>query len=261
VKTITTEGIFAQLKRSARRFILFEAQMPPRVRRKKIYFYFYSISFKGRETIIMITPLKKSSIYTKTGDRGETTLYTGERCQKDDLIFDALGTVDELNSQIGVANEFCKKAENGLQGYLEEIQSRLLDIGSSIATPASSASEAKLTRVAFDAAHTETLESWIDLLDCQLPKLTRFILPSGGFSSSFLHVARSVCRRAERLVVGLMHQDRVDPSVAVYLNRLSDFLFVAARFAAMKDGQTEITYKKGEGPQTRQTTPTDSKSE
>jgi len=133
--------------------------------------------------------------------------------------------------------------------YIEEIQSRLFDVGSSIATP--ERDTVKQKKVAFDAQNTPLLEEWIDLLDAQLPRLTRFILPSGGLSSAKLHVARSVCRRAERVVVPLVQQEVVESEVGKYLNRLSDFLFVAARYAAMKEGRTESTYKKGEGIQQR----------
>jgi len=92
---------------------------------------------------------------------------------------------------------------------------------------------------------------WIDLIDSQLPKLTKFILPSGGLSSTHLHVARAVCRRAERRVVTLVRMKTVDPAVAIYLNRLSDFLFATTRFAAMKADKEEITYKKSEGRKVR----------
>ncbi|ELR12260.1 ATP:cob(I)alamin adenosyltransferase [Acanthamoeba castellanii str. Neff] len=194
---------------------------------------------------------KKSALYTRTGDKGESSLYTGERRAKDDAIFEALGTIDELNSHLGVASEYCKLADNGLHVYIEEIQARLMDVGSAVATPETSATEPQKAKMAFGMEYTEALEEWIDLLDGQLPKLTRFILPSGGMSSAHLHVARSVCRSAERRVVTLVHLRTTDSSVACYLNRLSDFLFAAARCAAMKDGREETTYKKGEGKKVR----------
>jgi len=116
-------------------------------------------------------------------------------------------------------------------------------MGSAVATPGTAEAPTP-EKLAFGVEHTQILEEWIDFLDGQLPKLTKFILPSGGLSSANLHVARSVCRRAERRVVVL----EVKPSsVLCYLNRLSDFLFVAARYAAMKEGREEITYKKSEG--------------
>jgi ATP:cob(I)alamin adenosyltransferase len=118
-----------------------------------------------------------------------------------------------------------------LHVQLAFIQSRLLDVGSAVATPVPSASGAKLARVAFDPAHTAQLEAWIDAHSATLPALTNFILPSGGPASSFLHVARSTCRRAERSVVPLVRGEETDAPVAVFLNRLSDYLFVAARVA------------------------------
>eukprot|EP00741_Cyanophora_paradoxa_P000363 tig00000403_g354.t1 len=184
-------------------------------------------------------------IYTRTGDKGSSSLYTGERREKDDLVFEALGAVDELNSAIGVAHEFCEEAANGIHKKLEQLQSALLDVGSAVATPKSSAAEHKLARVQFDEGWIGQLEAWIDEADAQLPPLRNFILPSGGKSSAFLHVARTGCRRAERQVVPLVRAGEVDDVVLRFLNRLSDYLFTAARLAALKEGKTEVVYQKG----------------
>eukprot|EP01088_Endostelium_zonatum_P007492 TRINITY_DN1977_c0_g1_i1.p1 TRINITY_DN1977_c0_g1~~TRINITY_DN1977_c0_g1_i1.p1 ORF type:complete len:147 (-),score=31.24 TRINITY_DN1977_c0_g1_i1:294-734(-) len=145
-----------------------------------------------------------------------------------------------------MAREHCIVSGNGLDEKLEKIQSLLLDVGSCVATPPSTASERKLERTSFNEDYVKQLEQWIDEIDKQLPPLKNFILPSGGLSSSSLHVARSVCRRAERSVVPLVRSGDVPDSVGRFLNRLSDFFFVAARFAAQKDGKEEVIYKKSQ---------------
>lgn len=131
-----------------------------------------------------------------------------------------------------------------LDAQLAEIQSRLLDIGSAVATPLYGSSESKCARASFSEAHVETLERWIDALDARLPKLTSFLLVSGGKASVFLHQARVVCRRAERRCVPLVRVGAVPDVVRVYLNRLSDYMFTAARFAAMHANREEESYKK-----------------
>eukprot|EP00026_Physarum_polycephalum_P017895 Phypoly_transcript_19271.p1 GENE.Phypoly_transcript_19271~~Phypoly_transcript_19271.p1 ORF type:complete len:197 (+),score=26.15 Phypoly_transcript_19271:28-618(+) len=190
---------------------------------------------------------KKSSIYTRTGDAGTSSLFNGKRGAKDDDVFEALGNVDELNAHIGLAREHCKMAANGLDSYLEPILSILLDMGSSIATPLNNSSPEALERTKFDEAHIEHLEKAIDVLDAALPPLKNFILPSGGLSAAHLHVARTVCRRAERSIVPLLRDGAVPSGVGKYINRLSDFLFVCARYAAMKENHEEVAYKKGVG--------------
>ncbi|KAF9903843.1 hypothetical protein EC991_003254 [Linnemannia zychae] len=187
---------------------------------------------------------KKSMLYTRTGDKGESSLYNGERRVKTDRIFEALGAVDELNSAIGIAHHYCRKSENGLAEQLIEIQCNLQDIGSNIATPRNDASETQLRNTAFDEGHIEKLEGWIDTLDYKLPPLRNFILPSGGESSIFLHQARSICRRAERTTIPVVEANDADESVLKYLNRLSDYLFAAARSAAKHEGLEENVYKK-----------------
>lgn len=133
---------------------------------------------------------------------------------------------------------------------LDAVQSRLLDVGSAVATPRSSSNEKQLARVRFcdDGASVSSLEQWMDALDQELPPLKNFILPSGGLSASSLHVARAVCRRAERSLTRLVAADECEPAVGVYVNRLSDYLFVAARAAAARCGAVETPYKKPREP-------------
>lgn len=141
------------------------------------------------------------------------------------------------------AKEMSELAES----HLVKIQSILLDIGSQIATPKSSAAEKQLSRVAkFDAGLTKELETWIDAFDEQLPPLKNFILPSGGKFASTVHMCRSICRRSERSIQPLLQAGELDPDVCVYVNRLSDYLFTLARFAALKEGKAETIYKKSD---------------
>uniref|UniRef100_A0A8C0G183 Corrinoid adenosyltransferase MMAB n=2 Tax=Chelonoidis abingdonii TaxID=106734 RepID=A0A8C0G183_CHEAB len=185
-------------------------------------------------------------IYTKTGDKGFSSTYTGERRSKDDQVFEALGTTDELSSAVGVASELSQESGHTFVEQLHKIQCMLQDVGSNIATPLSSAREAHLKRTSFSEKPVLELEQWIDKYSDQLPPLTAFILPSGGKSSAALHFSRAVCRRAERCVVPLVQAGEADANVAKYLNRLSDFLFILARYAAMKEGKEEKIYTKSE---------------
>lgn len=187
-------------------------------------------------------------IYTRTGDKGSTSLFTGERRPKSDRIFDCLGNADELNSCLGVAMQFLPPPP-GDEPYttrLSKIQSTLLDIGSQIATPRSSAQPKQLERVcaSFGDQLTSELEQWIDEMQLELPPLRNFILPSGGKCASMLHLSRAVCRRFERSLQPLISSGDLDNKVGIYVNRLSDFLFVFARFVAMKEGKSETIYKK-----------------
>lgn len=184
-------------------------------------------------------------IYTRTGDAGQAALYGGQRLYKDHDVFQALGDVDELNSAIGVALEFSREVSLHVTEQLETLQSRLLDVGSAVATPLPTSTEAKLQRTHFAGAlHTPVIEAWIDEMDRELPPLKNFILPSGGKAAAFLHHARSVCRRAERSVVVLTRQQQVSDEVLMFLNRLSDYLFTAARYMARAEGKAEVVYKK-----------------
>ncbi|KAF7661968.1 hypothetical protein LDENG_00248760 [Lucifuga dentata] len=185
-------------------------------------------------------------IYTKTGDKGFSSTFTGERRPKEDHIFEALGNTDELSSAIGLAREFCLEKGHAFTYQLDKIQCVLQDVGSNIATPQSSARESHIKKTKFTSQPIADLEIWIDEFTAELPPLTNFILPSGGKSSAALHIARTVCRRAERSVAPIVRSGEADPDVAKFLNRLSDYLFTVARFAAMKEGNKEKIYKRPE---------------
>ncbi|XP_046548721.1 corrinoid adenosyltransferase-like isoform X2 [Haliotis rubra] len=207
------------------------------------------------QTTVCIKPHRSyTKIYTRTGDKGTSATFTGERRAKDSDIFIALGTTDELSSSIGLASEYCEEAGHSVIDKLQEIQCMLQDVGSCIATPTGSAREAHRKRTEFSKEYVQQLEAWIDALSAELPPLQNFILPSGGKTSASLHVARSICRRAERSVTPMARDGEIDEEALKFLNRLSDFLFTAARYTCMKEGKTEKIYRrpdfnrKEEGP-------------
>eukprot|EP00756_Hemistasia_phaeocysticola_P005715 Hpha_TRINITY_DN13465_c0_g2::TRINITY_DN13465_c0_g2_i1::g.130825::m.130825/K00798/MMAB, pduO; cob(I)alamin adenosyltransferase len=190
----------------------------------------------------------KASVYTRTGDKGTSQLFTGERRGKDDLVFEALGAVDELSANIGVAREYLMLQGAGdTAERLEDVQRRLLDVGSHVATPRDSGSERKLTLTSFGGDHVRMLEDWIDAVNVKLPPLRAFILPTGGLASCHLHVCRTVCRRAERSMVRLNGAQHVEDPVLKYMNRLSDLLFMLAREAAARDGRSDVLRPKRPG--------------
>ena len=172
-------------------------------------------------------------IYTRTGDSGETSLFGGSRVGKDDPRIDAYGTVDELNSFIGAAR--ATWAGSPIDAELEAIQSDLFDVGAQLAAPGNDRFRGA------DRARIAELESAIDEMERDLQPLKNFILPGGSIPASQLHIARTVCRRAERLVVSL--RDSGLDATVVYLNRLSDYLFVAARFANARLGVDDVSWK------------------
>jgi cob(I)alamin adenosyltransferase len=173
-------------------------------------------------------------IYTRTGDAGETSLFGGARVPKNDPRIDAYGTVDELNAFIGLA----RAAWNGspIDGELAAIQSDLFDAGAQLASPGSTQFRGA------DPMRVASLERAIDDMERELPALKSFILPGGTIAAAHLHVARTICRRAERLVIALGDEQTKD--TLVYLNRLSDYLFVAARFANRKSGVDDVIWSK-----------------
>ncbi|KAI3649981.1 hypothetical protein MP228_005613 [Amoeboaphelidium protococcarum] len=187
-------------------------------------------------------------IYTKTGDKGTSALYNGERRAKDDAIFETLGTMDELSSMIGLASEFSRDVDEDciVLPQLASVQCAIQDINSNVATPRTSSAEFKVSKTAFDQDGTRTteLEQWIDHFDQQLPPLKNFILPSGGKAASTLHVCRGMARRAERRLVPLVREGSVDESCGMYMNRLSDYLFMAARYMSQLEGKEETIYRK-----------------
>ncbi len=166
-------------------------------------------------------------IYTKTGDKGLTSLIGGTRVPKYDLRIEAYGTVDELNSYIGLIRDQEITAHD--KEILKQIQDRLFTIGASLAA------DPERSKMVIPDLHTEDidlLEQEMDSMDAQLPPLRHFILPGGDNTISFCHIARCVCRRAERLSVHLAEESKVDEKVNIYLNRLSDYLFVLSRKVA-----------------------------
>jgi ATP:cob(I)alamin adenosyltransferase len=188
-------------------------------------------------------------IYTKTGDRGTSGLFSGERRTKTHSVFRALGDTDELNANIGLVRrkQACEHLQTLIPGaaeQLKQIQCRLIDVGTHLATPKQTDDADKLQTAEFPEDHTLQLEHWIDFYTDSLPPLRNFILPSGGLASAQLHVTRAVCRRAERSIVELMEAGDVDNSVVKYVNRLSDLLFTLARAAAQAAGQEEVKYSK-----------------
>lgn len=163
-------------------------------------------------------------IYTKTGDAGTTSLFGGKRVSKADLRIDAYGTVDELNSWIGILRD--QEVNTSRKDVLIAIQDRLFTMGSMLATePANT----KVKIPLLEETDIVFLEKEIDAMDSLLPPMRSFVLPGGHVSVSFAHVARTVCRRTERLVIALGHAEHVDPLIIKYLNRLSDYIFVLSR--------------------------------
>lgn len=185
-----------------------------------------------------------SKIYTRTGDKGKSSTFTGERRAKDDNIFEALGTTDELTSAVGFAREFLPKSCESINIQLKEIQCIIQDLASAIATPKKSSKNFHEEKTKFSDKHVDILENWIDEHTKDLPPLKNFILPSGGPGGAALHVARSICRRAERRVVPLVNANEIDEAPLRYLNRLSDYLFTIARVVGIASGCQEVIYRK-----------------
>ena len=172
-------------------------------------------------------------IYTKTGDTGETALFGGRRVPKSHLRVDAYGTIDELNAFVGLL--FDSLDDQAARDRLSDIQHRLFSIGSHLASkPGKNALEADIR-----PDDIETLEKAMDDMDAVLPELKNFILPGGAPTVSLCHICRTVCRRAERLVVALQQEDPVDATVLQFLNRLSDYFFILARHLGHQAGVPE----------------------
>ena len=177
-------------------------------------------------------------IYTKLGDSGETALVGGQRVPKDDLRIEAYGTVDELNAFIGVATVSCEQPQ--LTSILRRVQHELFNLGSILATKPEDV-HPKQPRVT--DAEVKQLEREIDEMNADLPKLRSFVLPGGSRISAELHVCRTVCRRAERLLVSLARREPVPPEAIRYLNRLSDALFVWSRWVNKMAGVAEVLWE------------------
>ena len=175
-------------------------------------------------------------IYTKGGDAGETGLIDGSRVPKDDGRVASYGDVDELSATIGLARAHC--TDDPVRLLLHEIQKDLFAIGAQLADPQALVATRK-AKAAVTPEQIEVLERAIDVRQSALPPLQAFILPGGARDAAFLHLARTVCRRAERAVVSLARREKVDPLVIAYLNRLSDLLFVLSREANHRAGEAE----------------------
>ena len=163
-------------------------------------------------------------IYTKSGDQGETSLFGGQRVSKTHARIDAYGTIDELNSALGIVRT-CTMAQT-LEPLLKRLQNELFVLGSDLATPLEKNS--RIHRIT--QAHVDQLEQDIDHLEASLKPLKTFILPGGSQESAYLHLARTICRRAERIVISCNKSEKISAESLIYLNRLSDLLFVMARY-------------------------------
>ncbi len=171
-----------------------------------------------------------TKIYTRTGDNGDTGMADGSRLAKDDLRIHAIGEIDELNSQLAVLRSHLA-AEMGASICV--IQNELFNAGAELSSG----------REIIKAVHTQWLEQSLDDMNAELPPLKEFILPGGGLAASHCHVARAVCRRVERSLVGVHHQQPLNPHLLAYFNRLSDFLFVLARLISKQQGEAETYWQ------------------
>jgi cob(I)alamin adenosyltransferase len=176
-------------------------------------------------------------IYTKTGDDGTTSLFSGGRVLKTNLRVESYGTIDELNSALGVVRASQPSAQT--DALLGQVQRQLFHLGADLATPLDARAD---WVVRMDAGTVAWVEGQIDALTLDLPPLKHFILPGGTPAAAHIHVARTVCRRAERVVVELQTQERVGEQVIHYLNRLSDLLFTLARWENLQAGLPEDTW-------------------
>jgi len=176
-----------------------------------------------------LTGNRLSKIYTRTGDDGTTGLGNGERIEKTNIRIDVMGDLDELNSVFGVLGS--SVVVDSVSSHILDIQHRLFDIGGELAIPGSAV---------INSVHVDNLEEHIDTYNEELPALKEFILPGGSLSASICHLARSVCRRAERNLVAMSRNEYINPESLHYINRLSDLLFVLARVLNQENGGKEI---------------------
>lgn len=191
--------------------------------------------------------IRITRVYTRAGDQGETGLVGGKRVPKDALRIEAYGTVDELNAIVGLARVFSgaaapSAARERMEGILKRVQNELFDLGSELATPAEAFYEG-MFRVGAD--DVKALERLMDECQADLEPLDSFILPGGGRVSAFLHQCRTVCRRAERIVLRLSREEDIGPWPLRYLNRLSDLFFVLSRWIAKQSGEPEHLWERG----------------
>ena len=184
-----------------------------------------------------------NKIYTRTGDKGETVLVGGLKVAKHSLRPDAFGEVDELNSIIGIVRTYISKDEKSeLNDILEKIQNELFDLGADLATPKNSKNSDKILRIT--SSQVKRLETEIDKFNKDLNELKSFVLPGGSKLSSWLHLARTSTRRAERKITKLASEEGINNEVIIYINRLSDLLFVMARYCN-NNGKADILWQPG----------------
>jgi len=179
-------------------------------------------------------------IYTKKGDRGKTSLFTGKRISKTALRIETIGAIDELNSMIGFVLSQIRSPKSKIRNELIKIQKDLFEIGASLANPSGLREFEILERVS-------DFESFIDEMTKKLPKLSNFILPGGTLAGSFLHIVRTVCRRTERRIVALSQKEKIDKRILVYINRLSDLILTMSRYINYKAGEKEIIWRGDHG--------------
>ncbi len=190
--------------------------------------------------------IRITRVYTKAGDGGQTSLVGGQRVDKDSLRIEAYGTVDELNSILGLVRDANRMpgapaVEAGsIEGMLQRIQNELFNLGSDLATRLA---DRHPQQPVIEERHVKHLEDDLDRMNSELPELRSFVLPGGGWVSAYCHQARTVCRRAERLVVKLAKEEEISGHDLPYLNRLSDYLFVLGRWAAKAYGEAESLWK------------------
>ncbi|KAJ8908699.1 hypothetical protein NDN08_005404 [Rhodosorus marinus] len=196
-------------------------------------------------------------LYTKSGDRGTTSLFNGERVSKDNIRVTAYGTLDECNSALGVACSILSQEARSpsitkykldklelLLDQLKYIQHRFFDLGAHLATPRVRSDESTLDKTRFEMEASNQLEEWIDDLQASLPPLTTFILPGGHPAAAHLHLARTTVRRAERISTALIEEEELDEAAYVFLNRVSDYFFAAARYANHIFDIEDVTWHK-----------------
>lgn len=194
--------------------------------------------------------MRITKVYTKTGDKGKTRLAGGQQVWKDSLRVEAYGTVDELSAALGVARALALRETEGsvretVGRELRWMQNKLFDIGGLLATAPGQSFE-NMPRI--DVQDVNRLEKLIDGWQQDLQPLKEFILPGGGLTPSALHLARTICRRAERCCVRLMRREPLDTAILVYLNRLSDALFVLARWVSKRLGEPELLWERPDSP-------------
>ncbi|MGY3803114.1 cob(I)yrinic acid a,c-diamide adenosyltransferase [Pigmentibacter ruber] len=190
-------------------------------------------------------------VYTKTGDKGTTGLADGSRVPKDDLRIECYGTIDELNSILGICRqnleEMPKKEKTILDSWIYSIQNDLFNLGADLATPLSSRWK---NMIVLNEVDTSQLEKMIDYCQNILEPLQEFVLPGGTNLNSYFHLARTVCRRAERLIVSFSMEKEINPNILPYINRLSDLFFVLSRWVQKLAKSNEVTWDKNSGVRT-----------